>query len=283
MFFFFLESRIRRALPAKPIAMFAGYAYFSDNGDGFVYALTHGDPTKLGEPVVVVNDVTRAANFFPFLFLVVGGVLTLLLLIIVSITFCSRRQVASLEEKYWRLQHAYAEVNDALVHEVMQRTPNAPPKRQPSMQRRSSTNSMRSQQQQQQQPVSQQMQSVPLASPNTYPRTTSPWTLTSDAVGVYPPRQSPPQLVFPASPMLPVANATAYDYNSIYTAAKGSAAMPVSTATTSPLSPQPFVAPPPIMTPSLPAHHAVPPQRQVDAASLSPETLRRRESKVRFL
>jgi hypothetical protein len=301
---------------------FAGYAYYSSNGDGFVYALRADvDDISPGTPVVVVNGVSKASNFFQFLFLLVGGILTLLLLVIVSITFCCRRGVAALEERYWRLQHAYAEVNGALVHEVAQRTPDYPPastKRQPSMQRLNSSNSMRSQQQQQQQmqrrsstnsmrsqhqyqqppqqmqryasthsvrtqqQQQQEMMQQPVqmvSTPSMHQRISNPWTLTSEAVGVYPPRQPPTQPLFPSAPM-PTTNTAAYDYNMMYNT------NPVVAAPILPSTPQmqqqqqqqSMVAPHPIISPAAP--HADAPST---SPSASPEGLRRRESKVRFI
>ncbi|KAK7198309.1 hypothetical protein NESM_000788700 [Novymonas esmeraldas] len=116
---------------------FAGYAYYSTGGEGFIYTLiSKQSPTAVGAPVVVVDGTARANNFFPFLFLVAGGALLLVLFVCVSAAFCCRRTVAKLEEEYWKLQYAFADVNDTLVREASRR-PSAKaaaskPKRAPS-------------------------------------------------------------------------------------------------------------------------------------------------------
>ncbi|KPA75461.1 hypothetical protein ABB37_08376 [Leptomonas pyrrhocoris] len=294
---------------------FAGYAYYSTDGDGIVYAFTNSTaPTTLGTPVVVVNSVSKAAHFFQFLFLVAGGALTLVLLILVGITFCCRRRVASLEGKYWRLQHAYAEVNNAIVQEILHRTPRQTAvKRQSSsnnmpqhqhqqpMQRNASTYSMRSQHQQQQQPQQQQQQPMQ-RNASTYsvrsqhqqqqqPQAQQQQQQPVPMVSPYGYPQAnvpwsltsdpvgvypPPQVASqPLFPSVPTTNANSYDYNTMYNAAP-------------PIHPmQAFSSPQPIMSPSTTQQQSLSSQRQMDASVTSPsassEGLRRRESRVRFV
>ncbi|AYU75801.1 hypothetical protein conserved [Leishmania donovani] len=102
---------------------FAGYAYYSTGGEGFIYALSSKeDVESTGTPVIIVNATSKAVNFFPFLFLVVGGVLMVGLMASVMVTFCCRRKVAKLEKMYWELQYAFADVNNTLVQEASRRT-----------------------------------------------------------------------------------------------------------------------------------------------------------------
>ncbi|CAJ1016386.1 hypothetical protein Q4I30_000934 [Leishmania utingensis] len=101
---------------------FAGYAYYSAAGDGFVYALRSKDSSATGSPVILVDPTAKAAHFFPCLFLVAGGTLMVSLLAFVVVAFCCQRKVAKLEETYWKLQHTFADVNDTLVREVSRRT-----------------------------------------------------------------------------------------------------------------------------------------------------------------
>ncbi|CBZ23255.1 conserved hypothetical protein [Leishmania mexicana MHOM/GT/2001/U1103] len=104
---------------------FAGYAYYSTGGEGFIYSLSSKDAESTGTPVILVNATSKAVNLFPFLFLVVGGVLMVGLMAFVMVTFCCRRKVAKLEKMYWELQYAFADVNNTLVQEASRRTPSA--------------------------------------------------------------------------------------------------------------------------------------------------------------
>ncbi|KAG5487457.1 hypothetical protein LSCM1_07412 [Leishmania martiniquensis] len=102
---------------------FAGYAYYSTGGEGFAYALSSKDTASVGLPVVYVNSNAKAAHFFSLLLLSVGGVLMVGLMCFVAVTFCCRRKVAVLEEMYWKLQYAFANVNDTLMREASRRAP----------------------------------------------------------------------------------------------------------------------------------------------------------------
>ncbi|KAG5507842.1 hypothetical protein JIQ42_07133 [Leishmania sp. Namibia] len=104
---------------------FAGYAYYSTGDEGFIYALSSKDTESIGLPVILINSNAKAANFFSLLFLLASGVLMASLICLLVVTFCCRRKVAELEEVYWKLQYAFANVNDTLVREVSRRTPSA--------------------------------------------------------------------------------------------------------------------------------------------------------------
>ena len=195
--------------------MFSGYAYFSDNGDGFVYALTHDDPTKLGEPVVVVNGVASAGGVFPFLFLVVSVVLVVGLLALLGTAIILRRRATALQARHARLRHAYAAVNGAFVSELLDRTPVQPapptgrpgPPEMPRCHRCSSSNSACSHRS----PPTQAQQSLTVPPPPVL----NPWMQDTNPVGVYPPRRPLSEPLFPAVPG--AANAALVDYNTIYT------------------------------------------------------------------
>ncbi|GET85626.1 hypothetical protein, conserved [Leishmania tarentolae] len=105
---------------------FAGYAYYSTGGEGFIYTLiSEGSTESSGTPVVLVNDASKAVNFFPFLLLVAGGTLMVALMAFLTATFCCRREVAKLEKTYWALQYAFADMNHTLVQSEMRRASSA--------------------------------------------------------------------------------------------------------------------------------------------------------------
>ncbi|KPI82747.1 hypothetical protein ABL78_8239 [Leptomonas seymouri] len=228
---------------------FVGFAYYSTNGDGFVYAPTSPTAsTTHGTPVVSVSDVNRASNFFQFFFLVVGSVVMIVLLVLVSITFCCQRQVVALEKRYWRLKHVNAEVSNALVGEILQRTPVKQQSLTRSSSNVSSTNSHQQQQQQlQMQPrasahhVSQQP--APMVSPYAYLQTSNAVAPIPSSICSYPPYQPLMQPPFPG------ARAHANDYNSMYQYTPATQPSEVSSA----------------------------------SPSVSPDGLRRRASKVSFV
>ncbi|CAJ1005492.1 hypothetical protein Q4I28_000812 [Leishmania naiffi] len=170
---------------------FAGYAYYSAAGDGFVYALRSKDGSATGSPVILVDPSAKAAHFFPCLFLVAGGILMVGLLAFIVVAFCCQRKVAKLEETYWKLQYTFADVNDTLVREVSRRTSKSNSQRvagsqlpSPMLQHRGSTASMTSMRQ------PQHIMEQPPAAP-VFPPTPSPYGMNPNPPYLQPMNVSP--------------------------------------------------------------------------------------------